>query len=96
MEQPLYTSLKVNNEIQLCEISDMDIKIKIERVLLQNRISYFVRWNKAGLFRRRKESCIFCINDNDRNLAENSIRALGKDVADKVEFILSKSYCDFF
>ena len=26
MEQPLYTTLKVNNEIELCEISDLECK----------------------------------------------------------------------
>lgn len=96
MEQPLYTSLKVNNEILLCEISDMDVKRQVERVLLRNRISYFVRWNKPGFFRRRRETCIFCINDNDKSLAENAIRSLGKDVEQKVTFLMSKSPYDFF
>ena len=33
--QPLYTTLKVNNEIELCEVSDPDCKQLIERVLLK-------------------------------------------------------------
>ena len=37
--QPLYTTLKVNNEIELCEVSDPDCKQLIERALLKNRIS---------------------------------------------------------
>ena len=39
--QPLYTTLKVNNEIELCEVSDPDCKQLIERALLKNRISYY-------------------------------------------------------
>ena len=35
--QPLYTTLKVNNEIELCEVSDPDCKQLIERALLKNR-----------------------------------------------------------
>ena len=42
--QPLYTTLKVNNEIELCEVSDPDCKQLIERALLKNRISYYIRW----------------------------------------------------
>ena len=62
--QPLYTTLKVNNEIELCEVSDPDCKQLIERALLKNRISYYIRWPKSSFFSRKKESCIICINDN--------------------------------
>ena len=44
--QPEYTKVKVHNEIELCETSDMEIKQKIERVLLHNRISYYIKWYK--------------------------------------------------
>ena len=61
--QPLYTTLKVNNEIELCEVSDPDCKQLIERALLKNRISYYIRWPKASFFSRKKDACIirFCI-----------------------------------
>ena len=52
--QPLYTTLKVNNEIELCEVSDPDCKQLIERALLKNRISYYIRWPKASFFSRKK------------------------------------------
>ena len=72
MQQTLYSMVKVNNEIELCEVGDMDCKQAIERELLQNRISYFIRWNKGGLFRlgRKKDYCIFCVNDNAAEEAE--------------------------
>lgn len=96
MDSSIYTSLKVNNEIELCEVSDMDCKQQIERTLLKNRISYFVKWNKGNLFRRKSETCIFCVNDNDKDLAESCIRALGKEVEKNVEFLMNKTYNDFF
>lgn len=52
--QPLYTTLKVNNEIELCEVSDPDCKQLIERALLKNRISYYIRWPKSSFFSRKK------------------------------------------
>ena len=55
--QPLYTTLKVNNEIELCEVSDPDCKQLIERALLKNRISYYIRWPKSSFFNRKKDSC---------------------------------------
>ena len=63
MEQPLYTALKVNNEIELCEISDLECKQLIERQLLKERISYFIRWVKPSIFRRKKNLCIIWVND---------------------------------
>ena len=87
MEQPIYSTLKVNNEIELCKVTDMNCKHMIERVLLKNRISYFVQWHKANILRRKPETCVFCINDNDKELAENAIRALGKEIENKVTFL---------
>ena len=33
MDKPIYTPLKVNNEIELCEISDLDCKQMIEKII---------------------------------------------------------------
>ena len=54
--QPLYTTLKVNNEIELCEVIDLECKKLIERQLLKNRISYYIRWPKSSFFSRKKDS----------------------------------------
>ena len=96
MEPTIYTTLKVNNEIELCEVASMDCKGAIEKVLLKNRISYFVKFTKPGLFRRKHETCIFCINENDRDVAEKAILSLGKGIEQKVEFLMNKSSNDFF
>ncbi len=96
MEHNVFTSLKVNNEIELCKVIDMEFKQLIERELLKNRISYFVKWTKSGLLRRKPEICIFCINENDKELAENLIRELDKNASNKVEFIIAKANNDYF
>lgn len=96
MERTIFTSLKVNNEIELCEVSDTDCKTQIERALLANRISYFVKWVKPRFLHRRREICIFCINENDRELAEHAIRSLGPSVEKRIDFLMSKSENDFF
>ncbi len=91
MQQPLYTSLKVNNEIELCEINDPECKRLIERALLNKRISYFIRWPKPSLFRRNKNICIICINDSSREIAENVIRAICDEKGYPVKFLMRKS-----
>ena len=78
MEQSLYTKVKVNNEIELCEISNPDCRHMIEKALLHQRISYYIRWPKPSLFRRNKNTCIICVNDYSKETAENVVRSLGK------------------
>ena len=68
MEQPLYTSVKVNNEIELCEIADLECKQLIEKALLGHRISYYIRWPKSSIFHRSKNTCIICVNDVVRSI----------------------------
>ena len=58
MEQPLYTTLKVNNEIELCEITDPECKQLIERKLLKERISYYIRWMKPSICNLNKNAFI--------------------------------------
>ena len=91
MEQPLYTSLKVNNEIELCEISDLDCKKLIEQALLKERISYYIRWPKPSLFHRKKNLCVICVNDNVKETAETIIRAICDEKGYPVKFLMRKS-----
>ncbi len=89
--QPLYTSVKVNNEIELCEVSNIDCKVQIERALLKNRISYYIRWGKSTLFRRKKDNCIICVNDNAKEEAEAIVRAICDESGYQVKFLLRHS-----
>lgn len=91
--QPLYTTVKVNNEIELCEINNLDCKKVIERALLQNRISYYVRWPKMSIFpfARKKELCIICVNDNVKEEAEVIVRNVCSETGYNVRFLMKKS-----
>lgn len=91
MEQPLYTNLKVNNEIELCEISNPECKQLIERMLLKERISYYIRWQKPSIFRRRNNTCIICVNENVKDVAEEAVRAICDEKGYPVKFLLRKS-----
>mgnify|MGYP006916180329 CR=1 FL=1 len=85
--QPIYTSLKVNNEIELCEVADDDCKKLIEKALLKNRISYYVRWTKASFFSKR-QNCIICVNDNSKEAAEELVRSICDEAGYRVKFLL--------
>ena len=89
--QPLYTTLKVNNEIELCEVSDPDCRQLIERALLKNRISYYISWPKYSFFHRNKDSCILGRTDHVRDTAEEIVRGICDESGDKVRFILKRS-----
>lgn len=92
MNQPLYTSLKVHNEIELCEISDLDCKHLIEQALLKERISFYIRWVKPSLFHRNKNICIFCVNENVQETAEEIVRSICDEKGYQVKFLLRRSY----
>lgn len=91
MEQPIYTTLKVNNEIELCEISDLECKQMIEKQLLKEQISYYIRWAKPSLFSRKKNTCIICVNENVREDAENVVRAVCDETGCPVRFLMRRS-----
>lgn len=91
--QPI--SIQVNNEIELCEVSEPDCKDLIERALLKNRISYYIRWAKASFFSRRKNVCIICINDSAKEEAENVIRAICDETGYSVKFLYKKTQYNY-
>lgn len=86
----LYTSPKVNNEIELCEITDPACKELIEKALLRERISYYIRWMKPSLFQKNKYFCIICINDNSKELAETIVRSVCDEKGYHVRFLMKK------
>lgn len=89
--QSLYTTLKVNNEIELCEVGDMECKKMIERELLRNRISYYIRWPKSSLFSSNHNNCIICVHDDSRQKAEDIVRAICDESGYTVRFLFKKS-----
>lgn len=87
--QTIYSKLKVNNEIELCEVYDLDGKKIIEKELLQNRISYFIRWQKRG-FLSRREVCVICVNDNSADAAAEIVEKISEEMGISVRFLMKK------
>lgn len=78
MEQPAYTKVKVNNEIEFCEVKNMEMKDKVEKALLKQRVSYFIRWKKPGFFSNdRKEKCVFHVNSQQLDAALRAMEQSG-------------------
>lgn len=91
MLETQYTKVKVHNEIELCEVGDIETKDKIEKELLKNRVSYFLRWTKPRWFSsKRSGTCIFCVNEAQRELAEEAIHNLGADAGQNIKMLMKK------
>ncbi len=68
----MMTRVKVNNEIDLCEVVPgksrrmEEIRHRIEAALQYARVSYFLRWQEPGFFAkvflRERPKLVFCIN----------------------------------
>lgn len=82
---------KVNNEIEFCKVSDKNVKTAVERALLGERISYFIKWEKPGFFSgEKKDTCIFCVNEWQVEAAEKAISDLGDEVESKIKYIMKR------
>ena len=69
-----YSKVKVNNEMDYCSVTDMDVKAALEKAFMKARVSYFLRWEKPGflarLFSGSKTNIVFCINSAQLETAE--------------------------
>lgn len=93
--QQTFNTVKVNNEIELCEVMNSECKKEIERALLKNRISYYIRWPKNSFLSKKRDSCIICINDNSREEAEEVVRMVCDETGHRVRFIMKRSHNDY-
>lgn len=89
-----YNRGKVDNEYDFCAITDIEIKVQLEKLFMRKRVSYFLRWDKPGFFARvfsgAKEEIIFCINSMDIERAEEALKELEYSDSD-IRMIKSKS-----
>lgn len=95
MQQSLFTQSKINNEIELCEVFHPDCKKMIERQLLKQRISYYIKWPRTSFFRRQKDNCILCVHSDVREKAEAIVRAVCDESGFSVRFICKKLQNDY-
>ena len=86
-----YQKVKVHNELEWCQVKDMETKEKIEKVLLKHRVSYFVKWEKPKFFSNDTfGSCVFCVYQFLKLSADDAIQVLAEEVRDKIRFINRK------
>ena len=88
-----YSKVKVNNEMDYCSVTDMDVKAALEKAFMKARVSYFLRWEKPGFFARlfsgSKTNIVFCINSAQLETAE-VVKGLG-DMESSIKMIRTKS-----
>ncbi len=86
-------TLPSNNEIELCELPGLECKKHIEKAMMKQRISVFFKWTGAGFLGlgKGKESCILCVNENDKERAEALVRSVCDEKGYSVKFIMKKS-----
>ena len=86
-----YQKVKVHNELEWCQVSDLDTKEKIEKALLKHRVSYFVKWEKPKFFSGDKfGTCIFCVNQLQKEIADDAVQDLKEEVKERLRFVNRK------
>lgn len=78
-----FNELFFNHEIPFCKVYSVESKDKLEKLLLSNRISFFVEWQEKKLWERflwngSNEKNVFTIriNEADSVLARNLIEGM--------------------
>jgi hypothetical protein len=76
-----FTGAKVNNETPFCRVYNLETKDKLEKIFYKNRISFFVRWEERGFFKRifnseSKERLVFVflIHSDEVDRATNLVQ----------------------
>jgi hypothetical protein len=89
--QTIFSTMKVNNEYQLCEVYSEECKNAIEAGLLASRISYFMNYPKAKLFSRHRYLCVFCVNETCVDEAERIVNNIVEENGYEVRFLMRKN-----
>lgn len=74
-----------NREVSFCRVYSQESKTKLEKLFLQNRISYFIEWQERSLFSRlfggekQKEKNVFTVRINEADVERASELARGME-----------------
>ena len=100
MKEFSFSNVKIHNEIELFAVSDLKAKRMLEHLFLENRISYFEKWEEISFFRRffwgaEKSRCTFCINEMQ---VEKALRILEEhpELRERVEMIKKRVERTYF
>lgn len=91
-----YNKSYYHNEIELVRVDNTELKNKIEKAFLRNRISYFIRWDKVTFWqklfgKKEGEQCKICINEWDKELALDILKDFEEDIAKKGALLLKRT-----
>ena len=91
-----YSKSYYHNEIELVRVDSTELKNKIEKAFLRNRISYFIRWDNGSFLqklfgKRNTEQCKICINDWDKEVALEILKDFEDDIAKQGEMLLKRT-----
>lgn len=86
MEAINFNALFFNHEIPFCKVYGMESKDKVEKLLVTNRISFFVECQEKGLWEKflgstDSEKSVFTIRINEAD------STLAKDLVKDMEFV---------
>ncbi len=89
-----YSKVKVNNEMDFCSVTDIDVKATLEKAFMKARVSYFLRWEKPSFFSKifgsAKPNIVFCINSAQLETAEEVVKSLG-EMESELKMLRTKS-----
>lgn len=89
-----YSKVRVNNEMDFCSVTDIEVKAVLEKAFMKARVSYFLRWENPSffskVFKNAKTSIVFCINSAQMETAEAVMKEL-KELEGDVKMIRAKS-----
>lgn len=78
-----FNAVFFNHEIPFCKVYSMESKDKLEKLLVTNRISFFIEWQERRLWERffhsmNSEKNVFTIriNEADSMLARNLVEGM--------------------
>ena len=91
-----YNKSYYHNEIELVRVDSAELKNKIEKAFLRNRISYFIRWDKVSVWqrllgKRNTEQCKICINEWDKEVALEILKEYDSSIASQGELLLKRT-----
>lgn len=91
-----YSKSYYHNEIELVRVESTELKNKIEKAFLRNRISYFIRWDKVSLWQKicgkqNPQRCKICINDWDKEIALEILKEFESIIASQGELLLKRT-----
>lgn len=83
MEAINFNAVFFNHEIPFCKVYSIESKDKLEKLLVNNRISFFIEWQEKRLWQRlfdnmNSEKNVFTIriNEADSTLAKDLVEGM--------------------